>query len=402
MDNKPRRASLYLLLVPVLMLAFNLRPITAAVGPVLEDIRYDLPMSGALAGVLTSLPALCFSVFGLLAPGIARRLGEHLSVLIALVALTFGQLARAYAPNAAVFLALTVLALAGMAMGNVLLPSLIRRHFPDRIGLATSLYSLFLAVGVTVASVGVVPLALSLGGWRAAFAAGSTTAVAALLCWLPMLRYNRLRRRSPEGKARHYTILDVARTRIGWAMAIFFAIQSGHAYSLFGWLPTVYTDAGLDQVSAGFMLGIMTGLGIIPAFVVPVWVDRMEHPLGLLLLIQICLAAGFAGLIFAPATLPWLWAALLAIGLSSFPLFLALIATRARTAEGTSVLSGFSQSVGYLIGATGPFMVGILYEIFDDWTIPLLTQMSLGIPMTLLGLALIKPWFIEDKMRRRD
>lgn len=396
-----RRIEFALLLIPILVLAFNLRPVAASVGPVLSDIVADLGMGGTAAGVVTSLPALCFAVFGLVAPLVARRLGEHVTVGVAFAALIVGQVARAYAESTTAFMALTVLALSGMAMGNVLLPSLVRRHFPDRIGLATSLYSLLLAVGVTVASMGVVPLAIAVGGWRAAFVTAASTAVIGLLCWLPMLRHNH--RGSPNGEpgARQYTILDVARTRIGWAMALFFSIQSAQAYTTFGWLPTVYTDAGLSQLNAGFMLGIVTGLGIVPAFVVPIWVGRVARPVGLLLMIQACLVAGFLGLIISPATLPWVWAVLLAIGLSGFPLFLALIATRARTPNGTSVLSGFSQSVGYLIASSGPLLVGILYERFSDWTVPLLIQLSLVVPMTLLGLALTKPWSIEDRIDAR-
>lgn len=398
MDAQPRKSAALVVLIPILLLAFNLRPVAASVGPVLGDISHDLAMSGTAAGLLTSLPALCFAGFGAIAPGLARRWGDHATVAVALLALTTGQVARAFASNAVVFLGLSVLALAGMAICNVLVPSLVRTHFPNRIGLATSLYSLSLALGVTLASIGVVPLALALGGWRGAFAAAASTAVAALLCWLPMLRFNRNRRRVIPGGPRHYRILDVARTRIGWAMALYFAIQSAQAYSVFGWLPSIYMDAGMSQVSAGFMLGITTGLGVIPAFLVPVWVGRVERPVGMLMIIQVSQVAGFLGLMLAPMTLPWLWAGLLAIGLAGFPFFLTLIGMRARTASGTAVLSGFSQSVGYALAATGPLAVGVVHEYLQDWTIPILMQLSLVVPMTVFGLAMTKPWFIEDKM----
>ena len=143
-------------LVAILVLAFNLRPVATSVGPVLAQITRDLNMGGVTAGLLTSLPALCFAVFGALAPAIASRIGPHRTIGVALVALVVGQAGRAWVPSAWAFLLLSVVALAGMALSNVLLPSLVRLHFPTRIGLATSLYSLSLTLGVTAASADVV------------------------------------------------------------------------------------------------------------------------------------------------------------------------------------------------------------------------------------------------------
>lgn len=386
-------------LAAILMLAFNLRPVAVSVGPVLGDIAADLGMSGATAGFLTSLPALCFAVFGAVAPALSARVGQHRTVGLALLALVAGQVGRVFTDRPWVFLALSMLALAGMAMGNVLLPSLVRRHFPNRVGLATSLYSVFLAIGVTSASIATVPLAVALGGWRAAFTAGATIALAALLCWLPMLRHNQPVRRGDAGQA-HVGLAAVARTPIGWALAVYFGMQSAHAYSLFGWLPTVFIDAGMTQVRAGLMLGVVTGLGILTAFVVPVWVGRVREPIGLILGINAMLSAAFLGLILAPMAAPLLWAVLFALGLSGFPFFLALVATRARTPSGTAALSGFAQSVGYLISAAGPLAMGILRDVFTSWTIPLLLQLSLVVPMTILGVHLSRSWFVEDRIAR--
>ncbi|MFV0429113.1 MAG: MFS transporter [Arachnia sp.] len=390
-----RRQS-WLPLAAILVLAFNLRPVAISVGPVLEEISRDVGLSAVGAGLLTSLPTLAFAVFGALAPGLARRLGAHVVIGIALVGLLVGQIARALVDSAVGFLLLSILALGGMALANVLLPSLVRLHFPHRVGLATALYSLVMTMGVTAASAGTVPLAQALGGWQAAFIAAAALAVAALVCWIPLLIVSR-RQPSAPPEAGH-TMAAVARTRLGWAMALFFGIQSAQAYSIFGWLPSVFRSAGLSDVDAGFMLGIATGVGIIPSFLIPAYVARAQHPQRLFLVLVASLVIGFVGLLVAPAASPAVWSFCLAIGTASFPLILALFGLRARTASATAALSGFTQAIGYLIATAGPLLFGTLYAWTGGWTASIGLQLALVIPMVIVGLYSLRPQYIEDQL----
>lgn len=399
--SSPQGRTHWLVLLAVLVLAFNLRPVAVSVGPVLTDITADLSLGATTAGLLTSLPTVCFAVFGALTPEISRRIGMHFTVAAGLVALITGQFARAWVESGWAFLLLSILALGGMATCNILLPSLVRHHFPGRVGLATALYSLLMSVGVTAASIGTVPLANALGGWRAAFTAGVAVAVAAAVCWIPMLAHNsgRHARASATG---HIGFGAVARTRMGWAMAVFFGLQSTYAYTIFGWLPTVYQDAGMTQVNAGVMLGIATGVGIPLAFWVPRYAVRKQAPVGLFLTIMGCLAVGLFGLLYDPMTLPWLWAVFLALGTASFPLILALLGMRSRSSGGTTALSSFTQSVGYLIAAFGPVVFGALGGLTGTWTLSLWILVALMVPMTVAGYFSCRVWFIEDHMVGRS
>lgn len=382
-------------LIALLALAFNLRPVAVSIGPVLTEITRDIGLTGATAGLLTSLPTICFAGFGAFAPTVARRIGTHAAILLALVALLVGQGGRLLVHDRFAFLALSTVALSGMALANVLLPTLVRQHYPHRVGLATALYSLTMTIGVTLASSVTVPLAQSLGGWRAGLSAGVLAAVAALLCWLPLMHGARARR---GVGGTHVTLGQVARTRLGWAMAVLFGCQSAHAYTIFGWLPSVYRSAGLDEVDAGLMLGIATGVGILPAFLIPAYVARTRNPTGLFLCIMACLIAGYGGLLAAPATAPWLWALLLALGTASFPLILALFGTRARTPTATAALSGFAQSIGYAIATVGPLSFGILRTSFGTWAPSIWLQMGLIVPMVAAGLYACRPRLIEDEL----
>lgn len=382
-------------IIALLALAFNLRPVAVSVGPVLAEISGDLGLAGWSAGLLTSLPTLCFAAFGALAPAIAARIGETATIAIALTVLVMGQGGRLLTDSPVVFLLLSMLALSGMALGNVLMPTLVRRHYPHRVGLTTALYSLTMTIGLTSASIATVPLAQALGGWRAALSVWVATAIAALVCWLPLLRRRETR---PVGLDLHVSVAQVARTRLGWAFAIFFGVQSAQAYSVFGWLPSVYRSAGIDEVNAGLLLGIATGVGIVPAFLIPAYVARTRNPGGLLVVIVSFLIAGYLGLLLAPTQLPWLWAIFLALGTAGFPMLLALFGTRAATPTATAALSGFAQSAGYLIATLGPLSFGTLHAVTGTWTASITVQLILVIPMLAAGLYTCRPLLIEEEL----
>ncbi|HJV13429.1 MAG TPA: MFS transporter [Propionibacteriaceae bacterium] len=386
------------MLIAITLLAFNLRPPAIAIAPVLPEIRADLGFGGVLAGVLTTLPPLCFAVFGVLSPAIAARLGLHQAALLSLLAIAIGQAVRVIVPLPAVFFVATILALIGMATGNVLLPSLVRRHFPDRIGRVTGTYSLALGMGVALASLLSVPLATMTGSWRWSLGVWIITALIAAVPWLRLATEPGPNRSSTKAAIR---IGYVARTRVGWILALFFGIQSIQAYAIFGWLPTIYIDAGLDPASAGLMLTITTGLGLPLAFWVPHHIVTSQRPQLLVAVMPTCGLIGFLGLLIAPTTLPWLWATLLAVDLASFPAFLALTAMRGQTSSGTAALAGFSQSVGYFLAAIGPFAMGLLSEMTGGWTAPLIFLLALCVPLAIFGQLAVRPRSLESELASR-
>lgn len=385
-----------LVVIGIVVLAFNLRPTAVSIGPVLGDIRAGLGMSAAEAGVLTSLPVLAFAVFGALAPRAAGLLGLHRLTLGALLCVVVGLAARAHVSSAPAFLLLSLLALAGMASANVLLPSLVKLHFPTRIGLMTSIYSTALAIGLTSASVLTVPIAEAGDGWRTGLFAWSLLAAVAVLPWLALVGHDR----RPEETADRIGLLAVARTRLGWLMALFFGLQSLQAYSVFGWFAELYGDAGFSAHTAGLLLGVITGVSIPLSFVIPGLVARMDDQRPLLCAVMACYPLGYVGLILAPHGGAVLWAVLVGIGTTTFPLILTLIGLRARTSAGTAALSGFTQATGYLIAGVGPFAVGVLHDASGGWSVPLVVLTLLTLPQLLAGLAVSRPAYVEDELGR--
>ncbi|MDP2775905.1 MAG: MFS transporter [Nocardioides sp.] len=401
-ESRPEsRAARILVLVGIVVLAFNLRPAAVSVGPVLAEIRAGLGMTGTEAGVLTALPVVAFAVFGALAPRIAALVGTHRLTLLALAGVVVGLFGRSRVDAVLPFLALSLLALAGMATANVLLPSLVKAHFPHRIGLLTALYSTSLAIGLTAASVTTVPISNAVGDWRDGLAAWAFTAAIAALPWLALLRHDRPP--ADPGRAGHAPIRlrDVARTRIGALMALCFGLQSLQAYAIFGWFAVIFRDSGFTPTEAGALLGVVTGVSIPLSFVIPSLAARMYDQRPLVWAVVGCYPLGYAGMILAPADGAVAWAVLLGVGTCTFPLILTQINLRARTPAGTAALSGFTQSTGYLLAALGPFGFGLLHDLSGGWDLPLLALAVLTVPLLLVALAVARPAYVEDQLAAR-
>jgi CP family cyanate transporter-like MFS transporter len=388
-----------LILLGLVVLSFNLRPTASAIGPVLGDVQDSLDMSATTAGVLTTLPVLAFAVFGLLAPWAARSVGVHRVMLIALALSSAGQLVRAEAGSAAVFIAATIPALAGMATANVLLPSLVKLHFPTQLGRLTAVYTTTLAVGMTVSSATTVPLSEAAGSWRFGIAVWGLTAALAALPWLALLRHDV---RPADRIRRAIGFRDVARTRLGWLMAVFFGIQSLEAYAIFGWMPEIFRDAGFSARDAGLLLALTLAIGIPMSLVLPgIAAARADRQAPTVAALGGCYLLGYSGLIAMPHAGAVAWSLLIGLGTGAFPLALTLIGLRSETADGTAALSGFTQSVGYLLAGVGPFMMGAVYDATGSWTPPLIVLAALAVPLTLVGLALSRPRTLESELADR-
>lgn len=390
-----RRKQLFVA-VGLVALAANLRPAAVSVAPVLADIRASLAMSATTAGVLTTLPVLCFAAFGLSAPWVARSIGLHKTLLASLLVTAVGLLGRSTLDSAVLFIASTVPVLAGMATANVLLPSLVKLHFPDRIGLMTATYTTALAIGLTAASVLTVPLSNATGSWRGGLACWGVLALVAALPWLGLLRHDI---RPRDSDADRIAFRTVSRSGLAWWMAFFFGLQSLHAYAIFGWLPEIFRAAGMSPATAGVLLGATTAIGIPISFILPGLAVRLRSQTPVVLALCACYVVGYLGLAIRPVAGAWLWAILIGTGTGLFPLILTLIGLRCRTSEGTAALSGFVQSVGYLIGAVGPFMMGAVYDASGSWREPILVLAALVVPLAVTGVRASTPRYLEDELR---
>ena len=368
--------------VGIVLVAANLRAGITSLGAILDLVSTDLGLDGVQAGVLTTLPVVAFAAVGALSPVIVRRLGLCGGVLVACVALTVGLAARATAGSGDAFLAWTAVAMSGIAVANVLLPPIVKRYFAHRLGLMTGLYTMSMQLGSAVAAGATPYIAQSTGGWRAALGVWALTAACALPPWFMTLRSqgSRTTRRPRLGRS-------LARSSLAWALAVFFGTQSLAAYVVMGWVPEIYRSAGVSSATSGLLLAVIMAMAAPIALLLPTLASRLRSQRPLVVAVTVSMAAGWCGLIVAPAAGAWLWAVLIGIGTGAFPLALTLIGLRARSAQATTALSTFAQSGGYVLAIAGPFAVGALHQATGGWTWPLLGLIVLLIPQLVAGLA---------------
>lgn len=400
----PERASLrgsrqrWLVAVGVLLVALNLRPAVTSLSAVLGEVRAELGLSGAMTGLLTTLPVLCFAVFGAAAPGLARRFGTHRLVSVAVAALVTGLALRALVHSGALFLAFSGLALAGIAIGNVLLPALVKRHFPERLGVMTAFYTAGMAAGTSLGAGLTVPAGQALDGWRDGLVMWAGLSVISMVPWLFMLGTRDAR---PVGRGNGVRPGRLARSRLAWAVAVYFGSQSLQAYSVFGWLPQIYRDAGFSAETAGAMLAVLTALGIPVSLLTPSLATRGRDQRLHVALLTACYAFGYAGLALAPHAGAWLWAIGVGVGVGgTFPLALTIIGLRTRAPAGTVALSGFAQSIGYIVSAVGPLLVGVLHDAAGGWWMPLALLGALLLPQLVAGFVAGGARYVEDELAR--
>ena len=365
----------------VTVVALNLRAGVASVGPVLPEVRAGLGLTGTVAAVLTMLPLLCFGVLAVAAPGLARRAGIEPVMMVALLLLTAGLGSRVFG-GPSLLLAGTVVVGGAIAVANVLLPPLIKRDFPDRVGLMLGLYTMSLAGSAALAAGVTVPVGNAIGeGWRGALWIWTLPAFMAAVMWLPMLN------RSTRQPQRRIAESSLARHPLAWQVTIYFGLQSMMFYAMLSWLPTIYRDHGFSPEAAGVPMSLC-GLAQIPvALLLPRFATRAANQVVHIAVSTAFMGAGMLGILIAPTAAPFLWAVLFGIGTGAcLATGLSLFVLRTSQVEDTARLSGMAQSIGYLICACGPLLFGLVHDLTNSWTVPLVMLLLFLIPQLIMGM----------------
>lgn len=365
----------------LLLIAFNMRATVASIGPVLPEAVAATGLTPFLAGLLTTIPTLCFGFFGPLAPSLARRFGVDRTILAAIAGIVAGSLLRGVPHGAALLIGQTVASIA-IGMVNVLLPSLMKRDFAARPALMTGLYMTFFCIGAAAAAGLTAPLEARFGSWSLALAFWSLPALIALVVWFPHARAARPVLVRPAGFAG-----NLLRDPVAWHVTLFMGLQSSLAFIVFAWLAPMLRERGLDPIDAGFALSLsilsQAGASLIAPLLATRGRDQSSAAAGSCILATVSLGACF----LAPLATIWLWAVLLGLAQGALiAIAMTIIVLRSPDSETTAKLSGMVQGLGYLIAGVGPFLASYLREWTGGWEGVAAMSVGLGLAATYFGI----------------
>lgn len=418
-----------LALVGIVLVAFSLRSAVASLSPVLDHVAEDFAVSSVVVGLIGAAPPVCFAVFGLLTPLFERRFGLERVAVVAIALIAAGLLLRSLAVDSTSLLAATAVVFAGVGSGNVLLPPLVKKYFPDRLGLMMTVYSTTMAVSTFVPPLIAVPLADS-AGWRVSLGLWGVFAAIALVPWVAMLiasradavaaAPSRVESTSPGEENRESDAASMAtgpistapanprvfgrlwRLPLAWSIALVFGASSTVAYVSFSWLPSIMIDVGgVSPSNAGLLLSLFGLMGLPCSLLVPILIVRFQATRPVFFIAIAAGLVGLAGMIFLPTVGLPLWVVLFGLAPALFPLALVLLSIRARTPENAVALSGFVQSIGYAVAAVFPLLIGLLHDMTDSWLVPLWVLVGVLVAVIPAGWIAGRRRTIEEDWERR-
>ena len=374
-----------LILLGILFISFNLRAPITAVGSVVAMIKSDYHLTNAVAGFITTLPLIAFAVVSPFVSKISSRCGQSRTMMVGLLFILLGEFVRSYTGAIGLFIGTAIIGV-GIAIGNVLIPAIIKKNFSDRVGMVTSIYTsgmcIYAAVGAGIS----VPLAKGMNlGWKNSLASWFILTILTILIWLPQTR-------KTEERGNVITIgnssSSIWKSPLAWWVTLFMGIQSLLFYSQVAWLPTIVTSKGMTTSFAGNMALLFQLMAIPATLLIPTISDRFKDQKGLVLVTCIIYACGMTLFLLSNTSLMIVIAVvLLAIGMGgSISLSIAFISMRSPDSRRASELSGMSQSAGYLLAAVGPIMSGGIYDATGSWNIPIILFLALIALLAFTGL----------------
>ncbi len=384
----------------IVFIAIVLRPPVASMGPLLQEIQLSLAVNADLIGLLAASPVLCFGLGAFASPWLVSKVGVNRAMLLVLVILALGSALRMILGYPGLLLG-TIAAGLSIAIANVLLPTIVRIQFPNRVALVTGAYTTLLAISASLAAAVAVPSSFWLGGWNPALAIWIVPTVLAVLLWLPQIKGQDAHVAQPAHSAAEEKAA-VLRSPISWAIVGFFGIQSLGFYALLGWMPSALISIGVSPQAAGNYLGFASAIGIPSGLIISSMLGRFKS--------LAWWAAGtsamtlLGSIIFTlvlrstDTSLLLLACILIGLGMSAtFPISLSLISTRASTQAQTTQLSAMAQGWGYLLAAAGTFMVGAVANLVANYALSFALITALTLIQAGIGFYAGRPGVIPAK-----
>ncbi|HDK7179366.1 TPA: MFS transporter [Clostridium botulinum] len=398
MDFKVRKSASLMLIIGIIFIASNLRAPLTSVGPLVKFIRDNLHISNTLAGMITTLPLFAFAIFSPVAPRLGRKFGVELVLLLSVIFLTVGIILRSLSGVAGLFIGTAIIGLA-ISVANVLIPSLIKRDFPEKIGVMTGVYSISMNTFGAIASGISVPIATGLGfKWSGALGIWGILSFISIILWLPQVKRND--GEVSKGNEAVSSNVSLWKSSLAWQVTLFMGLQSLVFYSMVAWMPEILMQKGMSSNKAGWMLSLMQ-LALIPfTFIVSVLAGRRSNQRSLVISGCLFILIGILGLLYGSSQFVFLWIIILGIGGGfAFSLSMMFFSLRTENSNEAAQLSGMAQSLGYLLAAFGPILFGFLHDATNSWKVPLQTLIGITVLLFIFGLGASRNRYVGSSLK---
>ncbi|MEZ9159988.1 MFS transporter [Vibrio lentus] len=381
------RNSIFVML-GILFLSLNLRGPFTSLAPVLSQVMEGLNLNSSAAGFLTALPLLTFALFSPLVTKISQRIGLEPSLLLALVLITTGITLRSFGIIPTLYIG-TVMIGMGIAIGNVLLPVVVKISFPTRIATVTSLYIFTMGIGSTLGSSLMVPFSdltlFTLTGWQLALLMNLVFPILALMIWLPKIRKRSSSATNKKQEDKPLPMKKMIKSGVAWQVTLALGLNSFTFYSLAGWLPQILNDLGYSEIDAGYIYGFLQFSTMVPGLLLLPFLGKNDNQQWLITLCTSSVFIGLIGLLYLPEFAIF-WVGLFGLAnCSTFIIALSFVGLRTSNSSQAASLSGMAQGIGYALAATGPTLVGKLHALTDSWSMPILLIAAVAFACTIFA-----------------
>lgn len=395
--GKSKRFYQFLLILGIVFIAINLRPGMTSVGPLVGTIRDDIGLSNWSAGLITSLPLLAFAAISSFIPALSNRFTNERMMMIGLMILTIGISIRSISVIVFLFGG-TILVGIGIAICNVILPSVVKDKFPLKVALMTSIYSTVMGIVAAIASGISIPIAITLNwGWQLSLLIWIVPAIIGFIIWGFITKENKSKDEIEIGNIKSEG-QSIWRSPLAWQIALFMGLQSTMFYVTISWLPEILHAYGLSISESGWLLSYTQIVGMPASFIVPMIAGRLKSQQPIVLLLGTIVMAGYLGLLLSSSYI-FIFISITLIGITlggGFALALTFLGIRARHAKHAAQLSGMAQAIGYSLAAIGPVSIGLLYDISNGWKLPLIALIIISILGTIFGLSAGKDKYVLE------
>jgi CP family cyanate transporter-like MFS transporter len=409
--TKPLLAGRLLAFTGLVLFAYNLRTAVTGLAPLIPIIRETYGIDTFAVALLGSLAPICFAVASFSAPAISRRIGLSITVISAIALILIGHLLRTFSSDWVVLAIGTLIALMGTGVGNIILPPLVKKYFPDRIGLMTSIYMTIIMLSATVAPLIAVPVS-DIAGWRFALGQWMPLAIIGMIPWLFLLRKDRAataasaqartdRHAAARAAGEPEPVTDAIATHrpLNRAIGIIFAVSSITGYAMFAWMPAMMVDTShVSLAEGGALLAIFAVLGAPFSVVIPVVAQHLKHVDRLIHIATAFFVIGYGGWFLFPTFQPWLWAVIIGMGPLLFPLAVVLINLRTESQAASLQLSGFTQAIAYVAASLAPPLMGLAYELTGGWELVIFCLGAVSITASFAAYVIKRGLTVEQEL----